>query len=311
MYEDFFRQRGREVLFFRYAPPKPERNWHTDLSSAKEPNPPYPGAPGWQHSVYYYWYRFLRTNKTFQRQVHSDVPCQPNTVAHDFQHVFDYNFRDWWAQHGRYLFCEPPDMGLRVEDVPVDAERVANRLLISVPAHADLERTLADMRTLLQPLLANQKAQTGGSRARYPVWTKPVLTSLDQHLRVWKAHLANPDLSFVQLADHVGILKGEKDDVIIKNKKSAIVSRLVHQSAFMVEQAALGRFPVMNAKQLDAGLKKFPCIPQTNADRTDAEPAAAALHAQIIDEVFAHDPEQAQKIKKELLPYLAGPQHGS
>jgi hypothetical protein len=296
MYEDFFRHRGREVLFFRYAPPKPERDFHTDLSAAKEPNPPYPDAPGWTHSVYYYWYRFLRTNKSFQRQVQGEKPMPQGSVAQDFQHIFDLNFRDWWALHGRYLFCEPADLGIRVEDTPVDADRVADRLLLSIPAHADLERTLADIRVLLQPLLANKKAETGGSRARYPVWTKPVLTSLDRHLRAWKAHLANPDLNFVQLADLLGIEGAATKDADIINKKSAIAGRLVRQSAFMVQQAALGRFPVMNEKQLAAGIQKFPRIPQDGAEQQN--------HAQIIDELYAHDPEQAAKIKQELLPHL-------
>lgn len=259
MYEDFFRRRGRNVLFFRYAPPMPGREVADDISTAKQPNPPYPGAPGWRRSVYYYWWRFLRENADFKRAVQSEQ-IEPNTVADDFQHVFNSNFRDWWAYRGRWLFCEPPDDRLRVEAPPV-FEDDPNRLLLSIPASANLETMLSDLRTILQPILAQNKAAAGGSKARYPVWTKPVVSSLHQHLVAWEVHRANPELNYIQLADEIGILRGEEDCLEVRNKKSAITSRLVKQAGFMIEQVAYGRFPVMNNQQLEAGLKKFKSLP--------------------------------------------------
>lgn len=264
MYEDGFRRRGRDVLFFRYAPPKPERDLFDDLSTAKQPNPPYPGAPGWHRSVYYYWWRFIRLNEDFRRVVRRELAA-PGTVAHDFRHALDFKFRDWWPRYGRYLFCEPPELGLRLEDPPVPAARVDDRIVVSIPAHGDLERVLADMRSLLQPVMASKKAEAGGSRARYPVWTKPVLTSLEQHYRILKAHHAHPEWNYIELANAVGIMAAYHDhqDGALNNKKSAVAGRMVKQAKFMVEQAARGRFPVMNQKQLDAGMHKYPQIPRS------------------------------------------------
>lgn len=263
MYEDFFRRRGRNVLFFRYAPPKPERDLSDDVSAAKQPNPPYPSAPGWHCSVYYYWWRFLRLNEDFRRAVRRDK-VREGTVEHDFRHALDFKFRDWWPRYGRYLFCEPPEQGLRLEDPPVPAARVDDRIVVSIPAHSDLERVLADMRPLLQPVLASKKAEAGGSRARYPVWTKPVLTSLEQHFRIIIVRREHPDLNLIQLADRVGIMAGYDDSPDTRNKKSAVASRMVKQANFMIEQAAHGRFPVMNEKQLAAGIGKFTQIPPSD-----------------------------------------------
>jgi hypothetical protein len=279
MYEDAFRRRGHRVLFFRYAPPMPERQVLEDVSSAKQPNPPYPGAPGWTRSVYYYWWRFLRINPEFKARISSGRSLEPGTVAYDFRHVFDMNFRDWWAEQGRFLFCEPEQESIRVEVPPVSEDDIGNRLLVSIPAHANLEQALADMRSLLQPVLASNKAAVGGSRARYPVWSKPVLTSLEQHFRIWRKHQETPDATFIELADELGIIGGASDELEARNMKSAIVSRAVNQASFMIEQVAQGRFPVMTQKQLDKGLSKFPNIPPSGLAVPPIDEASAYLIA--------------------------------
>lgn len=302
MYEDFFRRRGRDVLFFRYAPPKRERELSDDVSSAKQPNPPYPDAPGWHCSVYYYWWRFIRLNEDFRRAVRSGA-AQEGTVVHDFRRALDYKFRDWWPRYGRHLFCEPPELGLRLEEPPVPAARVDDRIVVSVPPHANLERVLADMRSLLQPVMASKKAETGGSRARYPVWTKPVLTSLEQHYQIWRVHDAQPDLNYIQLADAVGIMKAYEDSLETRNKKSAVASRMIKQAKFMIEQTAHGRFPVMNQKQLDAGMGKFPQIPPSGLP--DEEAGRNAILA-TIDDMFEDDPAKAAEMKVALFPDLFG-----
>ena len=302
MYEDFFRRRGGDVLFFRYAPPKPDRLLSNDVSSAKQPNPPYPHAPGWHCSVYYYWWRFIRLNEDFRHAVKTGATPE-GTVVHDFRRAFDYKFRDWWPRFGRYLFCEPPGLSLRLENPPVSAASVEDRFVVSVPAHADLERVLGDMRSLLQPMMADKKAESGGSRARYPVWTKPVLTSLEQHYRIWRVHQEQPDLNYIKLADAVGVMRAYEDNLETRNKKSAVASRMIKQAKFMIEQAVHGRFPVMNQKQLDAGMDKFPQIPPSGLPDEDASRKAILA---TIDDMYKRDPAKAAEIKAQLFPDLFG-----
>ncbi|WP_217810193.1 hypothetical protein, partial [Salibaculum griseiflavum] len=140
-------------------------------------------------------------------------------------------------------------------------------------------------------------------RARYPVWTKPVLTSLEQHYRIWRVHQEQPDLNYIQLADAVGVMRAYEDNLETRNKKSAVASRMIKQAKFMIDQAVHGRFPVMNQKQLDAGMGKFPQIPPSGLP--DEEASRRAILA-TIDDMFEDDPAKAAEMKAALFPELYG-----
>ena len=61
MEEQLETQRYKEgSRFFIYAPPLRGKDFGGRESKRIPPNAPYPEAPSWKTSVYYYWWEFLR-----------------------------------------------------------------------------------------------------------------------------------------------------------------------------------------------------------------------------------------------------------
>ncbi len=80
---------------FIYAPPRfEELNPHL-LWDVK---PPYPNAFGWQCSVYYYWYEYLRRHEGYRETCLNDGTgsCADEYVT--FGNVHDLNFAEWWGE---------------------------------------------------------------------------------------------------------------------------------------------------------------------------------------------------------------------
>lgn len=232
-----------------------ERQIASDVSVAKLPKPPYAGAPGWECSAYYYWWRFLREHPGIRDLLTSGAEPREGTVAYDFRRLLRFDFRDWWETEGRYLFCEPRETGIEVVMPPVAAEEHEDRLLISIPFRGDIEQTLAGLRKLLNENVAEFQSKQGVSRARYPVIGKPVLSALHKRYRVLRIRRDNPGMKLHEIADAAGIqVKGDPGDTDTKNRKAATVSRYYREADCIVHHAGMGLFPVMDPKQIE-GLK--------------------------------------------------------
>ena len=187
----------------------------------------------------------------------------------DFGDVHAHNdFWQWWSKEGHSeLFCEPTARQIRVLDAKGVFEPTLSddTLTLELPLEVRTAHLLSHIRKVLREYDARAKATKRISRAKYPVATKPVLTSLHQHLVVWDAQQANPKLKLHELYDLVHVeaglyvsesVEGETvaalkkldlpyDDVVrtIRRRKTNLVKRHLNIAAQYIDNVGKGVFP--------------------------------------------------------------------
>jgi hypothetical protein len=233
---------SKEVLFFRYAPP------FTKLDATVDrPKDPYPNPDPWHCSVYYYWWAFLRESEAYRQCCENSGSGKLASLYRDFGDIHANDFPTWWVNGGRNLFCERE--GERVEPYEGDYRDHDHerRVLISVPVRKNLDRTVAELRALLQHLLPNRIGSNGNSTAKYVVETKPVLSSLHKILTVHRLVQENKHLTQHQIADLFGYKisgGGGANDPDVKQRKSIWVAQHVKKAATLIANVERGMFPV-------------------------------------------------------------------
>ena len=252
--------------FFVYAPPlKGVRP-----SKRKAPNEPYKKAPAWKCSVYYYWWEYLRRHEGYRQCCLSGGEGEYAKLYADFGNVHAHDdFWQWWSKdrHSE-LFCEPTARPVRV----FDEKSVFNptfsddTLVVELPLEVRNAYLVARIRSVLKEHEARAKAAKRVSRARYPVATKPVLTSLHQHLTVYDAYRANPKLKLYELYDkvhaEVGLYVSEAvdgetvaqlrkldlpyNDVlrVVRQRKANLVRRHIRIAEQYIRNVGNGQFPL-------------------------------------------------------------------
>jgi hypothetical protein len=138
-------------------------------------------------------------------------------------------------------------------------------LTIELPLEVRSTYLIARIRQVLKEHEVRVKAAKRISRAQYPVATKPVLTSLHQHLVVWDAQQAKPKLKLYELYDLVhaeaGLYVSESvegdtvaalkkldlryDDVqsTVRNRKANLVKRHLRIAEQYIDNVGKGQFP--------------------------------------------------------------------
>lgn len=252
--------------FFVYAPPlKGVRS-----SKRKPPNPPYKGAPSWKCSVYYYWWEYLRRHEGYRQCCLNGGKGECAKLYDDFGDIHAHDdFWQWWSKEAHNeLFCEPTARQIRVLDANSRFEPTLSNdtLTLELPLEVRTAYLIAGIRTVLKQHAAKAKAAKRISRARYPVATKPVLISLHQHLVVYDAHRANPNLKLHEIYDLVhqeaGLYVSEtvEGETVAQLRKLDLpyndIQRVVRQ-----RQANLVRRHIRIAEQYIAavGEGQFPC----------------------------------------------------
>lgn len=231
-----------EVVYFTYAPPMFQTKAR-ELTSW--PNPAFPDAETWQNSVFYYWWLFLQENEDYRTTCQNGGRGRKEELYQDFGDVHSDSFRDWWISRGRELFREPPAEGVKLSRFTED---LTNRVSISVPMTGDLERTLAEIRAILQPTFQTFRLKVGPSQAKYPVATKPVLSSLHKLYRIHRARIEHPELKLWEISEFLDISIANQ----ARETKSSTISRSLKLVEFLIEQVGNGLFPVMTEVQLKA-----------------------------------------------------------
>jgi hypothetical protein len=251
--------------FFVYAPPlKGIRP-----SKRKPPNPPYKGAPSWKCSVYYYWWEYLRQHAGYRQCCANGGEGEYAKLYADFGDIHAHDdFWRWWSKEGHSeLFCEPTARQIRVLDANSRFEPTlsADTLALELPLEVRSAYLIARIRTVLKQHEAQAKAAKRVSRARYPVATKPVLTSLHQHLTVYDAYKANPKLKLYELYDMVHakaglyvsetvhgetVAKLRKLDLpyrdvlrVVRQRKANLVRRHIRIAEQYIDAVGRGLFP--------------------------------------------------------------------
>lgn len=238
---------------FQYFPPSDNPK---DVWGGKPPVPPFPGATSQQSSVYYYWWLYLRESDDYIATCENrgSGPCAE--VYRDFGDVRDDHFGVWWEMRGCELFSELDEDHKRptVQLVSEDHDRPwlwhgnpQNEMLIRISRRANLHRAMFQIRAILEEELEEWPDQRN-STALYPVFTKPVLTSLHKCLQVHKLRRDNPSLPLHKFATLSGIYEiRDGIDEVDKSAAASAASRVLKQSALLLKYVGKGMFPVMTA----------------------------------------------------------------
>ena len=191
--------------------------------------PPYEKAPGWQCSVYYFWYEYLRRHTGYRDTCTNNGAGDYAEQFSIFGNVHELDFANWWGQHFD-LFAEPTPAFLVnkrqlergesiqrsgfIEYVQIDLRyaetdiirRVRDLVRVSKSRAADryekhLDRTGGDV-ALAQKLAKRSQVK---SYAQYKVASRPSLPALHQHLLVWDAKVEHPQADDADLFDMASV----------------------------------------------------------------------------------------------------------
>lgn len=232
-------RKSEKPFFFVYAPPL----LGVRKSRRKAPQPADPKSERWKWSVFYYWWEYLRRHDGYRQTCEAGGIGQFAKLYADFGDVHSGDFWSWWKSHS-HLFAEPeareanPFVPSEMQD-----QNQNEFIYIRIPRENSLKLTLKQVTRIVKPKLAKRERNKIITQARYKVATKPLLPSLDMHLRVWDARRDNPDATLEQLADNANLdidhhVKGETlahraalglpdDDIrkVLKRRKELAVQR--------------------------------------------------------------------------------------
>lgn len=243
--------RAVRSLYFRHAPPPTPQDFFRDEDL---PRPPFPGAPSHMRSVYYYWWAFAREHAAYVQLARAKGK-KVTPLPADFATVRNSpDFMTWWNAKGRFLFCEPLERHVRVHKVDdrtwinemINSEE---KIIISLPAHGDLHRILAEVEQLIIRERPTIQASASWSRARYQVAAKPVLTSLHRQLTLWKLRADQPEKPLHELSRMGEIdMKWNSDT---NDQRAVLVSKYLKKAECILDHLGYGLFPITNPSQLE------------------------------------------------------------
>lgn len=178
----------------------------------------------------------------------------------DFGDVHTGEFWDWW-RHRQHLFSEPPPPFAHIVALHDVRDPPPNTLFIQVSLEQRLALTIRQIKRQLKDKVLVRKRDKTPSRAKYPVYTKPVLSNLHRCLMTWDAKKKYPHWNNYLIADFVdGHLTEEQAELFISTDdermklqiagtsderlpKTYSVSRDLRIAAQYIENVALGEFP--------------------------------------------------------------------
>lgn len=251
MYEKSVRAHG--LMYFQYAPPYATE---VELSADKRPKSPFVGAEPWQHSVYYYWWLFLRENAEYVQTCEDAGEGPLAALYQDFGDIREGSFPDWWISRGRELFCEPKRRKVEVfhparfgrvaKDLEDSDRRRATgheKVFLEIPLSGLSEdRILEEVRSILRQAQEDAQDVDGGqSEALYPVFRKPVLYTLHKRLLLYRAS-KTADLTLIDMGLEAGVLS-DADMKKSDDAKRQKVSRELKFAKCTVEYTKYGLFP--------------------------------------------------------------------
>jgi hypothetical protein len=232
-----------ELYYFQYAPPLDRLE---DASRSNRPSLPFATAEPWQCSVYYFWWLFLKENDDYHatHEARGVGPCA--RVYNDFGDIYTPDFPTWWMERGRDLFCEPRSAAVQLtspDQLLADAI-FTDRLVLTIDQNSDVDRVLAEVRSLMR-MPRSGLGRARGSQALYPVFTKPVLTSLHQHHQVYELARDNPSLPMSEIGRRAGLMPSiDPTDADSRATLASVTARTLRQARMLIKNVARGVFPV-------------------------------------------------------------------
>lgn len=259
--------RPRKRLFYAYqnflhTPPQYEHG----PKALRQPMEPYPGAPGWQRSVYYYWWAYLRENEEYLETCNRKGKGSLADLYNDFEDVRSDDFHQWWWKH-LDLFADT-GWTQQFED-EIGAVGDPETIALAIPIAYSVKTMAAEAERQVRAK-APEKQERLNSLIRYMPASRPVLRSLHETLEVWKARKRCPSLADADLADVAGlrIAIDERDDPegrgydsariaamksegvsvddlekLLRRKKQLVVQRHLRLAQQYIENVGKGEFP--------------------------------------------------------------------
>lgn len=278
---------GRRVLYFRYAPPVT----NLDDTSARDTQLPYPYAPGYKWSVYYYWWAFLRLSERYKDCCESGGEGELADLYAYFGDVRGDNFMRWWTKGGhtreselgmhtgRHLFSQGVRYPIReINDPMLDKELETDRIVLSIPVGTDLKRMTAEFQQLMRPIVKHRIRERGEQKgeALFEVTSKnPSLKSLHKILEAYEAKQQFPDLKQYDLAKKIGIpetITGDEDDVNHKIAVTTELRRRLDKAKLLIRNVERGRFPDFTDYEKRGELAEPPRALRENANKPKKPP---------------------------------------
>jgi hypothetical protein len=232
-------RKSEKSVFFVYAPPL----LGVRKSRRKAPQPADQKSERWKWSVFYYWWEYLRRHEGYLQTCEAGGIGQFAKLYADFGDVHSCDFWSWWKSHS-HLFSEPEARKAEPFD-PSDMQEddQSEFIYIRIPRENPLKLTLRQVTRIVKPKLVKRDNRKIVTQARYKVATKPLLPSLDMHLKVWDARRDNPSATLAELADISGVsinhdvngetlanraalrLSDDKIRKVLKRRKELVVQR--------------------------------------------------------------------------------------
>ena len=204
------------------------------------PEPPYEDAPGWKCSVYYYWWEYLRRHAGYQQTCEQGGDGEYSMLYKYFGDVHATNFHDWWWNH-LWLFTfvsEAQDIS-GSDKFYLESEGIF--------LHVGYSRSRTQMLDAVRDALNKIPPQRMEHEMRrqyrlYPTG-RPRLRSLHQHLLVWDAQQANPNVHDADLADIAGIdvKHGQDERLLAWMKERGEYTKDIERQIRRVKQLAVQR----------------------------------------------------------------------
>lgn len=256
-------RKSEKPLFFVYAPPL----LGVRKSRRKAPQPGNKTSERWKWSVFYYWWEYLRRHEGYRQTCEAGGIGQFAKLYADFGDVHSGDFWSWWKSHS-HLFAEPEAREAKpFEPSEIQDQNQNEFIYIRIPRENSLKLTLRQVTRIVKPKLVKRERNKIITQARYQVATKPLLPSLDTHLRVWDARRDNPDATLEQLADianmdidhhvkgetltHRAALRLPDDDIrkVLKRRKELAVQRHLRIAEQYIQNVAeKATFPLRTSR---------------------------------------------------------------
>jgi hypothetical protein len=256
-------RKSTKSSFFVYAPPL----LGVRKSRRKAPQPADQKSERWKWSVFYYWWEYLRRHEGYRQTCKAGGTGQFAKLYADFGDVHSCDFWSWWKTHS-HLFSEPEAREAKPFDTSEMREDDQSEFIyIRIPRENPLKLTLRQVTRIVKPKLVKRDSRKIVTQARYKVATKPLLPSLDMHLRVWDARRDNPDATLEELAGiaevsynhvvkqetlaHRAALRLPDDDIlkVLKRRKELAVQRHLRIAEQYIQNAAeKATFPLRTSR---------------------------------------------------------------
>ena len=204
----------------------------------------------WRCSVYYYWWEYMRRNERYRlicewHAARDDVQLSTATeferqLYADFGDVHGTDFREWWVQHfqlfasGQIVSVTTDVTGEPVEEITT--LHIAGRMeALTVPKLF----TQATAFHYVDEILIRYREVS----AKYGAWGRYVLPTLQTHLDVWDAKLANPNAHDADIADLAGLVvaHGYDEAEITRMKADGLMVKDLDRAVRRAKQLAVQR----------------------------------------------------------------------